>query len=261
MKKNLQKIVICFATCLLFLNSKAQCDFIRSTSSATDTLSYSFTGGSFVSYGCAPIDPTFWLAGSGISVTVTFVNPEDFPSFRVWGMNDDDAASVLVNGVAYPLTSLSASYDAKTVCGVSPGPDGVLFSGGNVVGANTNVQGNYSFNNVTLNTTGVNTITIAGLSGGGWGFAGITVNCTTLSVPSKTMVTTNLFPNPTSGTILFQGQIPENGAVTLSNALGEIVCEKKVSNNSIDIAELPQGIYFLSMEINNQLVSKRIIKI
>ena len=39
--------------------------------------------GMFASYGCAPIDLTYWMSGSGMSVTVTFVAPQSQPSIRV----------------------------------------------------------------------------------------------------------------------------------------------------------------------------------
>ena len=120
--------------------SSAQCRYIPCTNSAGDTVVWSFTGGSFQSYGCAPIDPTRWLSGNGISILATFVSPQDYPALRVWGMNDDDFASVEVNGVSYPLTLSSGSYAPKVVCGLSPGPDGVVFSGGQITGANTPQQ-------------------------------------------------------------------------------------------------------------------------
>lgn len=95
-KKLLFTILISF----IGLTVNAQSIFIPSTSTSTSTLSYSFVGGSFASYGCAPIDPTRWLSGNDKSVTVTFVNPQSDPSFRVWGMNSDDIVSVKVNGVS-----------------------------------------------------------------------------------------------------------------------------------------------------------------
>lgn len=153
------------------------CEYVPTTATATNLLSYLFAGGSFQSYGCAPIDPTFWLAGSGNSATITFVATQANPSFRVWGMNTDDTASVQVNGASYPLTLSSASYADKVVCGLSPGPDGVLFADGNLIGANSPSLGNYSYQDVTLNTTGVTSITITGLTGAGWGIAGATA-CT-----------------------------------------------------------------------------------
>lgn len=153
------------------------CTHVAATSSSEDVLAYTFAGGAFQSFGCAPIDPTYWMSGSGMSVTITFVEPQARPSIRVWGMNTDDTASVSVNGASYALDSSSASFTSKVVCGVSPGPDGVAFVNGTLAGANTPQEGNYSYQDVTLETTGVTSITITGLTGAGWGFAGASVGC------------------------------------------------------------------------------------
>lgn len=149
--------------------------FIASTSTATDVLAYTLTGGAFASYGCAPIDPNYWMSGSGMSVTVTFVAPQSYPSLRVWGMNTDDTAELTVNGTAYTLDAASASLSPKVVCGISPGPDGVAFVGGLLAGANTPGQGNYSHQDITINQVSVTSIQISGLTGAGWGFAGTSV--------------------------------------------------------------------------------------
>lgn len=153
------------------------CTYVAASAAAPVGLAYTFSGGAFQSFGCAPIDPTYWMSGSGMSATVTFTAPQARPSFRVWGMNTDDTASVKVNGVAYPLDAASASFSAKVVCGISPGPDGVAFVGGALAGANTPAQGNYSYQDITLETTGVTSITVTGLTGAGWGFAGASHDC------------------------------------------------------------------------------------
>jgi hypothetical protein len=153
------------------------CTHVPSTSKSTQVLAYGFTGGSFESFGCAPIDPTYWMAGSGMSVTVTFAAPQARPSIRVWGMNTDDTASVAVNGAAYSLDASSASVAPKVVCGISPGPDGVAFPGGMLAGANTPGQGNYSYQDVTVERSWVMSIKVTGLTGAGWGFAGASVGC------------------------------------------------------------------------------------
>jgi len=150
------------------------CTFVPSTSTST-MLSFTLSGGSFQSFGCAPIDPTYWLAGAGMSATVTFATPQARPSIRVWGMNTDDTAAVKVNGVAYTLDATSASLAAKVVCGLSPGPDGMAFVAGNLTGANTPSQGNYSYQDVTVEQSGVTSIQITGLTGAGWGFAGASI--------------------------------------------------------------------------------------
>lgn len=159
-----------------------------------DSLVYTFSGGNFASYGCAPIDPTYWMNFSGDYVTVTFVTPQNYPAFRVWGMNDDDSASVTVNSVGYPMNSGTAYYDPKVVCGLSPGPDGVIFANGKIVGANSNALGNYSYNDVHLMATNVTSFTVSGISGAGWGFAGVVMHC-----PSSLSVTTTNTNPPCNG--------------------------------------------------------------
>lgn len=152
------------------------CTHVASTATSPQ-LSFTFAGGSFQSFGCAPIDPTYWLEGSGMSVTVTFTEPQIRPQIRVWGMNTDDTASVSVNGTAYALDGTSATLAPKVVCGLSPGPDGVAFVAGTLAGANTPAEGNYSHQDITVNATGVQSIKITGASGAGWGFAGASVGC------------------------------------------------------------------------------------
>jgi hypothetical protein len=154
------------------------CTFVASTSTSQTVLSYTLSGGAFQSFGCAPIDPTYWLSGSGMFLRVTFVDPQARPSIRVWGMNTDDTASMMVNGAAYTLSATSASLAPKVVCGQSPGPDGVAFVGGSLTGANTPSQGNYSYQDVTIEQTAVTSIQLTGLTGQGWGIAGASIgNC------------------------------------------------------------------------------------
>ena len=175
MKKLLPFLIIPFL-------SFGQQTYVPSDSIAPNILTYTFSGGSFQSYGCINLDPTYWLSGSGNSFTVNFVNSQTNPSFRVWGMNDDDSAEVFVNESTYFLSLTSASYDDKVICDSilgypnpgSPGPEGVIFSSGLLVGANSNSIGNYSYQNVTINSSNVNSLTVVGESGNGWGFAGIT---------------------------------------------------------------------------------------
>jgi hypothetical protein len=255
MKRNLL-FTILIATTMFTANG--QCNYIPATSTQTDTLSYTFSGGSFQSYGCSPIDPTYWLSGSGNSVTVTFVNPESYPTFRVWGMNTDDVASVIVDGESYPLTSSTASYDTKVTCGISPGPDGVIFLDGNLAGANTPNQGNYSYQNVQLNATDVTTMKITGISGAGWGFAGVSVDCPLVTGISQLHTAGQqvlIYPNPfnTSTTIQFKPAII-NTELHIYNLFGQLV--KTINNISTDNLKisrdnLPGGVYFVRLTRNN----------
>jgi hypothetical protein len=153
------------------------CTHVPSTTMGSPVLAFAFAGGTFESFGCAPIDPTYWLSGAGMSVSVAFNQPQARPSIRVWGMNTDDTAAVAVNGMPYSLGANTASFTPKVVCGLSPGANGVAFVNGLLAGANTPAQGNFSYQDVTLQTTGVTSIRVTGMTGAGWGFAGASVGC------------------------------------------------------------------------------------
>lgn len=174
--QNITAIIIFFFT---FGITNGKDTYIRSDATAPEILTYTFTGGSFVSYGCAGQDPTYFVMGSGKkAITVNFSEPQTNPSFRVWGLNDDDSVAVFVNEEPYPLHSKTASYDKKVICkevNQDPGPDGVVFVSGLLVGTIGNDIGNYSYQNITLRRTDITSITIVGLSGRGWGFAGVTI--------------------------------------------------------------------------------------
>ena len=241
----------------------AQCIYIPATTASSDTVEYSFSKGSFQSFGCEPIDPTFWIAGSGMWAMATYVNPMDSPTFRVWGMNDDDVASVDVNGYPYELNATSAYYDDKVVCGLSPGPDGIVFMNGNFMGANTNSDGNYSYQDIHLNATSVSSITIHGISGAGWGFAGVLVECPYIPdnlVSPEEVKWVQLSPNPTSSQLKVSLHPSLAGAqVEIMNMQGESISLLQVSGgrSTLDVRDLAPGLYCLKVRVGQKVVSTK----
>lgn len=154
------------------------CTYVAANAAPVAAMTFALTGGAFQSYNCAPIDPTYWISGSGMSFKVTFATPQARPSVRVWGMNTDDTAAVKVNGAAYPLTANSARLTSKVVCGLSPGMEGMTFSAGSLTGVNTPAQGNYSYQDLIIEQANVTSIQLDGLTGAGWGIAGASIgNC------------------------------------------------------------------------------------
>ena len=86
-------IVVLFST----ISIQSQNLFIPEDSSS-GLVSFSFSAnGSFQNFGCLGQDPTYWLNDANDTVVINFTSPQLNPSFRVWGMNDDDSAMVLVN--------------------------------------------------------------------------------------------------------------------------------------------------------------------
>ena len=82
----------------------------------------------------------------------------------------------------YFLSLTSASYDDKVICDSimgysnsgSPGPCGVFFSSGLLDGVSSNYISNYSYQNTTINSSNITSLTVVGEGGNGLGFAGVT---------------------------------------------------------------------------------------
>jgi aminopeptidase YwaD len=75
----------------------------------------------------------------------------------------------------------------------------------------------------------------------------------------------NVFPNPAHDQVNLS--IPagvENFKIKVVNVLGAVVLEEKVSNNTKDVISLnmsnkPKGVYFMSLEANNEKITRKIV--
>ncbi len=72
-----------------------------------------------------------------------------------------------------------------------------------------------------------------------------------------------IYPNPVYNTLIFDLPNNESVSVTVLNFLGQIVIKQEVnsSSNSIDVAQLGEGNYILSIKTNKGRIFKKIIKI
>jgi hypothetical protein len=155
----------------------------------------------------------------------------------------------------------TASFEEKIVCGISPGPDGIAFSNGNLAGANDNTIGNYSYQDVKLNIVNVSTIEITALSGAGWGFAGILIKCppsvTAVHEPNQTPFNAFIYPNffTDYGTLQFNTFIRQ-GEVTIYNLAGQKLKSLAVNSSDrviIERGNIPAGIYFYELHQTNKV--------
>jgi len=71
-----------------------------------------------------------------------------------------------------------------------------------------------------------------------------------------------IYPNPFNDFISFQAIYPFEGKLKIRDELGKILFEEKFSDNkSIDLSFLSMGIYFLNVEINDNVFTEKIVKI
>jgi Secretion system C-terminal sorting domain len=83
-----------------------------------------------------------------------------------------------------------------------------------------------------------------------------------LSTTNLTKATTNIYPNPTNGTININfGQVLDQATLKLTNLLGQVVSSKTVNNIESTTYELnePNGIFFLEIESQNSV--RKVFKI
>lgn len=249
----------CFVAQALAVRGHAQCHFTPASTTPTDSVSFSLVGSSFQNYGCLPVDPSYWIIGYGPSVTAAFAFPMNYPGFRVWGMNTDDSARVQVDGVPFPLNSSTAYYTPKVVCGLSPGPDGVEFINGSLVGTNTPLEGNYSYQDVFLYATAVNSITIEGAGGAGWGFDGVLLDCGS-GMWEPAFQHARPYPDPVSDLLFLPGMIDAATPVQVFDGTGSLAMRSLPRNGAIDLSGLATGTYFVECRDGDLRRMHRIVK-
>jgi len=258
--KELRVIFIGTHLMLLFMvNVSAQIFYPADT--IVSTITYDFSGGSFQSFGCVGLDPTFWLDEFDDTVRIEFTNAQTDPAVRFWGMNPDDSAKININGLSYPLNSTTAHYTPKVICNVagSPGPEGIAFSNDKVHGI---PSGNFSFQDIYIDTSNVTHIEIIGHGGTGWGFAGVVV-LEPLSNYSEQSLSPNqiqLFPNPSNGTVIISSTQIDQFKVRIVNMIGVLVHQTTVSTEHIlDLSFLDKGQYFAICSNNKFLDTKKLV--
>lgn len=74
----------------------------------------------------------------------------------------------------------------------------------------------------------------------------------------------DIFPNPTTDKLNIKITYTVNSFVSImiSNTLGEVIFQKELTANekNLDISELPKGLYLLSISVNENIITKKIIK-
>ena len=72
----------------------------------------------------------------------------------------------------------------------------------------------------------------------------------------------SIYPNPTSGKVIISLEKGTSTSITLRNSLGQQLVSKRFNKNQIevDLSAYPNGIYFLQLEINGELITKKVLK-
>ena len=67
-----------------------------------------------------------------------------------------------------------------------------------------------------------------------------------------------VFPNPTTNMLTIEGIDLSNSIITIHSSQGQLFETKPIINNQIDVNELPQGVYFITIANKDKVTVKRI---
>ncbi|NNK88900.1 MAG: T9SS type A sorting domain-containing protein, partial [Flavobacteriaceae bacterium] len=85
----------------------------------------------------------------------------------------------------------------------------------------------------------------------------------TLSLDDVALIeSAKLYPNPTSAelNIRVAANVQLGNNYLIRNSLGQTIDRGELNHNSLNVAALQSGLYFIQVEVNNRLISKRFIK-
>ncbi|MGB1243771.1 MAG: T9SS type A sorting domain-containing protein, partial [Chitinophagales bacterium] len=74
----------------------------------------------------------------------------------------------------------------------------------------------------------------------------------------------DIFPNPTNGSIFVQmkeNYSPFESQLYLSDVFGRKVKVFPINQNVLEISELPNGVYFVILEMDGQKYGKKVVKL
>ena len=82
-----------------------------------------------------------------------------------------------------------------------------------------------------------------------------------LSSNNITQEIINIYPNPSSDFIYINRKESDNYTISLFNILGEIIIDKKINLQQLNLSNLPNGQYFLKIESESGIINEKILKI
>lgn len=111
---------------------------------------------------------------------------------------------------------------------------------------------------VTLNWTDVTSFTVTSTENYNYGFDNLLINDpNALSLTAYRKDVIKVYPNPSENLLFIRG-VQNIKTIKIYNSIGRLI--KETHDLKIDISQLNKGIYFLQIETNNRIETKKIIK-
>ena len=91
-----------------------------------------------------------------------------------------------------------------------------------------------------------------------WTFVGDTKDCSSVGLEDYSEYKIKIYPNPTTGNFTIVGI--QNAEIKVYDLLGRKVLENRYKDNKIDISDQLAGIYFVMIQSDDKLATKKVLK-
>jgi len=177
------------------------------------------------------------------------------------------------NNINFPTTG-SYLIEYRVASGVTGGRLSSDLNGGTIILGNVDIPntggwqnwqtvtqtvnvnaGTYNFG-IYIQNTGMNINWIRITKVG----AGAPVASATIEEEAENDAVLNVYPNPVSETLFFTNDVSGGSLKIVDSQTGSTVASQKISDNSLSVSHLRQGIYFIVFEKNGKQTIRRFIK-
>jgi DNA-binding beta-propeller fold protein YncE len=87
-----------------------------------------------------------------------------------------------------------------------------------------------------------------------------TTNSTSINTIKKKTNQLSVYPNPAKNFVYINSENSGNTYIQVQDIAGQIVIKKQIVKGKVDISALPPGIYILTAQLGNKLVSTKLLK-
>jgi hypothetical protein len=176
-------------------------------------------------------------SGSSDMSTIEFVVPE--LTYALTFNVTDMETSAAVSGASVEITDGTDTWTE-----VTDGSGAAIFTVENGTYDYTVTKADY------LDATGQVTVTD--------GAETVDVSIEPVGINDAVIANFNIYPNPSKG--VFNVKSDSNGTITITNAIGNVIMVKEINGEStIDMSNNAAGIYFIRLNSDNKVATKRII--
>ncbi len=226
------------------------------------------------------------LIATTTSQTSTLIQAEDYSAMsgiQVEATTDTGGGSnvgytetgdwLAYNNINFPTTG-SYLIEYRVASGVTGGRLSSDLNGGTIILGNVDIPntggwqnwqtvtqtvnvnaGTYNFG-IYIQNTGMNINWIRITKVG----AGAPVSSTIIEEETERETALNIYPNPVSETLFFTTDVSNGNLKIVDSQTGSTVSSQKINDNSLNVSNLRQGIYFIVFEKDGKQTIKRFIK-